>query len=461
MLIKCVNGLLAAAAFVHLGAFAAPCAPGRLCAPNEANTSAPQAHPKAEDVIAAQKAAAPAVPPAPLAAPVAPAAQTQPVASPSLPPTPSNTLPVASPNSLPTAAPILVPGAPDKPVSAAPAAKPATRIALLLPLRSESLGPPSEALRAGFMAAFERDRDGFSVNVVEGGDSPEETVQAYKKALTENDIVVGPLARSAVGAIAASGAVSKTTIALNYPDSRGGAEHSIPARMLVMGLSIEDEARQVAQWAGTSHPGATALIVAGTNTWQRRIATAFAAHWKQLGFPSQTVEIAATNGYLSEAALNQLKLKIEAEAEPPGLLFAAMDADQLRQVRSILGNTLPGYGTSSINPGSEPGMAMAELDGMNMLDMPWQVNPDHPAVMVYPRWSGARRSLDFDRLYALGIDAFRVAREITLRPGAPFQLDGVTGKLNVAIGSGPARFERVQPVMLYQGGVFKAPARKR
>ena len=456
MLIKCVNGLLAAAALVHLGALAAPCAPGRLCAPNEANTSAPQEHPKAEDVVAAQKAAATAVQPAPV---VTPAAQTQPVASPSLPPTPSNTLPAASPNSLPTAAPILVPGAPDKPVSAAPAAKPVTRIALLLPLRSESLGPPSEALRAGFMAAFERDRDGFIINVVEGGDSPEETVQAYKKALTENDLVVGPLARSAVGAIAASGAVSKTTIALNYPDSRGGVEHNIPPKMLVMGLSIEDEARQVAQWAGTSHPGATALIVAGANAWQRRIATAFAAHWKQLGFPSQTVEIAANNGYLSEAALNQLKLKIE--TEPPGLLFAAMDADQLRQVRSILGTSLPGYGTSSVNPGSEPGMAMAELDGMNMLDMPWQVNPDHPAVMVYPRWTATRRSLDFDRLYALGIDAFRVAREITLRPGAPFQLDGVTGKLNVAFGAGPARFERVQPVMLYQGGVFKAPARKR
>ena len=33
------------------------------------------------------------------------------------------------------------------------------------------------------------------------GDSAEDTLDAYKKALAENDIVVGPLARSAVGAI--------------------------------------------------------------------------------------------------------------------------------------------------------------------------------------------------------------------------------------------------------------------
>ncbi|MES2898370.1 MAG: penicillin-binding protein activator [Pseudomonadota bacterium] len=433
MLVKSLNCLLAAAALVHLSAGAAPCAPGRLCAPNEANTSAQQDHPKAEDVLAAQKAAAPALlQSAP--APSAPGASNVPV----------QTMPVA---------------APDKPIDMAPPAKPVTRIALLLPLRSDTLGPPSEALRAGFMAAFERDRDGFAVNLVENGDSAEDTLDAYKKALAENDIVVGPLARSAVGAIAASGAVAKTTIALNYPDSRGGFELNIPAKMLVMGLSIEDEARQVAQWAGTSHPGAVALIVSGTNSWQRRIASAFAAHWKQMGFSSQTVEVGASNGYLSEAALNQLKLKVD--AEPYGLLFAALDVDQLRQVRSSLGNSLPAYGTSSINPGSDPGLAQAELDGMNLLDIPWQVTPDHPAVMIYPRWTGTRRSPDLDRLYALGIDAFRIARELSLKAGAPFMLDGVTGKLNVVFGSGPSRFERVQPVMVYQGGLFKPSARRR
>jgi outer membrane PBP1 activator LpoA protein len=59
-----------------------------------------------------------------------------------------------------------------------------------------------------------------------------------------------------------------------------------------------------------------------------------------------------------------------------------------------------------------------------------------------------------DRLYSLGIDAFRVAREITLHPGANVEVDGVTGKLSIGFGKGPARFERVQPAAVYNGGVF-------
>jgi outer membrane PBP1 activator LpoA protein len=75
--------------------------------------------------------------------------------------------------------------------------------------------------------------------------------------------------------------------------------------------------------------------------------------------------------------------------------------------------------------------------------------------MVYPRWMGARRTLDMDRLYALGIDAFRIAREIGLKPVTTFKMDGVTGRLTVSFGQGPARFERLETGTVYQGGAYK------
>ena len=59
-----------------------------------------------------------------------------------------------------------------------------------------------------------------------------------------------------------------------------------------------------------------------------------------------------------------------------------------------------------------------------------------------------------DRLYALGIDAFRVAREIACTRAAVFSIDGVTGKLSIDFGRGPARFNRVQPAAIYQDGGF-------
>jgi outer membrane PBP1 activator LpoA protein len=409
MLIKSLKVLLAAGAIAALGGCSTPCgAPGRLCAPIESNTSAPTPTPARVET-----------PPAP------PAVQTLPVEPP--------------PSGL---------------SGAAAARARTTRIGLMLPLHSGALGQPAEAVRAGFMAAYERDRTGFVVNLIETGDTAQNALDAYAAALQQNDIVVGPLARQAVGAVAASRLVSKPTIALNHPEGRGTAAGALPDQMLVMGLSIEDEARQVADWAGAEHPGATALIVSGTTAWQQRIANAFSARWKQLGYPAQLAEISASNGYLSEAEISQLKERVA--AEPPALLFSALDASQLAQVRAALGPDLPAYGASSVNPGTEPGTSMADLDGLRLLDLPWEVQPDHSAVMVYPRWIATPHTLDMDRLYALGIDAFRVAREIALHPGIPFRLDGVTGRLAVDFGHGPAHFKRIQSAAVYRDGAFTA-----
>jgi outer membrane PBP1 activator LpoA protein len=415
MPIKSLKGLFAALAgitILSLGGCSTPCElPGRSCAPVESYSAVPP------PVRAVERPRADAVLPPP------PVARAEPGA-------PMQTMPVEQPD-------------------AAPAAKGAVRIGLMLPLRSEALGAPADALRAGFMAAWERDRAGFTVNLIETGDSPQETLDAYTGALRQNDIVVGPLARSAVTALATSALVTKPTIALNHPEAAARAV-TLPPQMLVIGLSIEDEARQVAKWAASENPGGAALIVSGASAWQRRIANSFAAQWKQLGYKSQTIVLADSNGYLSEAALGQLRTQIATTL--PTFVFTALDPSQAGQVRGAVGADLPAYGTSSVNPGPEA--SIAELDGMRMLDMPWQVQPSHQAVMVYPRWLGATRTLDMDRLYALGIDAFRVAREIALRPGADFELDGVTGRLSVSFGRGQARFERVQPAAVYHGGGY-------
>ena len=326
------------------------------------------------------------------------------------------------------------------------------RIGLILPLRSAALAAPADALRAGFMAAFERDKAGFEVNVIETGDNPQETLDAYQGALERNDIIVGPLSRSAVSALAVSPLVSKPTIALNHPEVRG---RTLPPNMLIIGLSIEDEARQVAEWAAEEQPSGTAMIITGSSAWQRRIANSFAARWKQLGHNSQQLVLADSNGYLSEAALSQLRGQIDAAA--PVLIFGALDPSQAGQVRAAAGSELPFYATSSVNPGADPATTIADLVGVRMLDLPWEVQPGHAAAMAYPRWvpaTGASQALDMDRLYALGIDGFRIAREISLRGGQPFTLDGVTGNLTVDFGQGPARFTRTQRAAIYQGGGF-------
>ena len=330
--------------------------------------------------------------------------------------------------------------------AARPAAGSTVRVALLLPLQSPALGQAADAVRAGFLAGHERDRDGIEVNVIPSGDTPESTLDAYARAVAGNDIVVGPLARSAVAAVAASPLVSKPTLALNHPQT----DRPLPPQMLLVGLSLEDEARQVADWAAREHPAGRALVLGGRAVWQQRVAGAFAARWSRLGNGNATVELPANDGYVDGNALAELRARVAADR--PALVFAALDAGQLRQVRSALGTSMPTYAVSTANPGRTPGVPNPELDGIRLLDVPWAVQPDHPQVMSYPRPVDAD-SLDMQRLYALGIDAFRLAREIAQRPGSDFELDGVTGRLSVRMNNGAWTLRRTGAAAVYRDGI--------
>jgi len=343
---------------------------------------------------------------------------------------------------------------------AAPQAAPAgnTRIGLLLPLRSETLGRAAESLRAGFMAAYERDKSGFTVTVIETGDPAQDVLSAYAGAQEQQDIIVGPLARSAVTALATSPLVRKPTIALNHPEGR--ADLRLPEQMIAIGLSIEAEARQAADWAAQEHPNARALVLSAGSSWQKRSAGAFATQWQRIGAPVRLMELGASDGYLSDPELVALRAKLQ--TEPVDIVFVALDVDQARQLRTALSapplGDIPVYGSSSLNPGRSRWQPGPELDGVRLLDLPWLVQRDHPAVMTYPQPEDAANA-DMERLYALGIDAFRVAREIALRPGKRFRLDGVTGQLSVDFGQGPAYFERIELPAVYQNGVPSPLAR--
>jgi outer membrane PBP1 activator LpoA protein len=175
-----------------------------------------------------------------------------------------------------------------------------------------------------------------------------------------------------------------------------------------------------------------------------------------LGQEPLSIELSVAGGSLSANSLEQLRKRIQ--NDQPGLVFVALDAAQARQVRNVIGNDIALYGTSQLNPltredwvGAEP---MPELNGAQLLDIPWQLQPDHPAVMIYPHPVASieqKHSADLERLYALGIDAFRVAREIAAHH-RNFDIDGVTGKLTVSFGSGPTRFERIEQPAIYQDG---------
>jgi outer membrane PBP1 activator LpoA protein len=345
----------------------------------------------------------------------------------------------------------LEPGLPAVPAHSGTAV---TRIALLLPLRSATLAAAADAVRAGFMAGAERDGAGFKVEIVSTGDTAADVLDAYARAAAASDIVVGPLSRSAATALAGSAGVNKPTILLSAPDTR----NPLPRLLLVAGLSVEDEARQVADWAAREHPHGRALVLTGDAAWAQRAAGAFEARWSQLGHTGGRMALPAAGDPTAQAAIGELKQRLD--IDPPDLLFAALDASQLDVVRRRLDAAgvpaIPCYGGGAANPGRQASGAAA-LDGLRVLDLPWIVAPDHPAVMPYPRPPNPEQPLDMDRLYALGIDAFRVARAMTLHPDAPFAIDGVTGRLSVSIDAETRqlRLERREAAATVRDGGFE------
>lgn len=334
------------------------------------------------------------------------------------------------------------------------------RIALLLPRRSESLAQVSDAVRAGFMAAYQYDPANIVVNFIETGDAAQDVLSGYQEAALRNDIVVGPLTRSGAAAIVQNHAIVKPTIALTQLNAAGDAEMIVPSNLLVMGLSIEDEARQVAGWASERKPAGKAFVIATNIAWQRRAASAFAAEWRHRGLQLESMQLGLTGGYLNASALAQLRKRLQ--AENPALIFVALDAAQTTQLRSAIGGEVVIYGTSQLNPLTLADWTNAnplpDLEDVRLIDMPWQLQPDHAAVMAYPHLaeiSGQLRSPDVERLYALGIDAYRVAHNIAIHQNN-FQLDGATGKLSVRFGNGPSHFERVEQPAIYREGKVQA-----
>ena len=369
---------------------------------------------------------------------------------------------------------IVMPGpAPQKAAQPQPAAKPGpkpatraanpavaktVRLTLLLPLDSDSLGRAADAVRSGFLAAYDLESNGLSLNIVSTTDVAEEIVSSYTNALADSDIVIGPLTRSAATAIAQSGAVRLPTISLTQSDVDSDSS-AMPPQMLAMGLSVEDEAREAAGWIA-SNKVKKAYALCTSSAWQRRAAKAFAAKARSLGLQVETVELGSSFGFLSALDVDRVKKELQAEKSLASYaVFAALDAAQTRQLREVIGNEPAVYGTAQINPVPLPDRAtfehLPELNGVRLLDIPWQLQPDHAAVMIYPRAvvdADQKRSADMERLYALGIDAFRVAL-LVAQQQKQFEVDGVTGRLKASFDKDGAYFTRIEPFAMYRDGL--------
>jgi hypothetical protein len=201
------------------------------------------------------------------------------------------------------------------------------------------------------------------------------------------------LTRNGVSALAASTAVSVPTLALNQPE--GKAEY-LP-NFYVFGVAAEQEARQVARLAfgeGRIH----AVVITSDSLLSRRLQQAFGAEWTALGGPAAKQLI--FNGS------NHKEIRDAIGRQGPEVLFLAMSSRDALLLGPFLNHEIPTYATSQVYAGSGNLQKYHDLNGVQFVDMPWLLQPDHIAVMVYPR-PPAPLPVDMERLYACTMPAPR------------------------------------------------------
>jgi len=247
-------------------------------------------------------------------------------------------------------------------------------------------------------------------------------------------IAVGPLVRDDLKTLAISGARLPWTLALNQLDDGT----PLPSAIFSFPLSVESDGRMLARRALSS--GARRVdVIEGDSPLMKRFSSAFATTWTSEGGR-------VPDAFRFDAApdvLTQLRRTLAQNASDAVLL--AVNGDRAALVKPFIGG-IRAYASGLVF--ERPAQAVArDLDGVRVVEIPWLLTPDAPQFSGLPR-------RDFDstalaRLYALGLDAYRVAAAFQNGPPPRFELEGATGHVSLVPGR---QFLREGSMAVYRDG---------
>jgi len=329
------------------------------------------------------------------------------------------------------------------------------QLALLLPL-SGKFASAANAVRDGFLAAYYSHprHQAQTIRIYDIGSDPANILDVYKQAIAEGaEFIVGPLDKDAVTKLSNEEPLPVPTLALNYSQE----VNSSPKNLYQFGLSPEEEARQVAQRAWLDgYVYAAALVPEGL--WGTRVYNAFKEHWEYLGgkivsqqdYVSQKSDFSSPIRNLLNINDSQYRyrqittlLKRELKFSPRrrqdiDFIFLAAFPKQARAIRPQLkffhASDVPVYATSHIFTGNLNQEKDRDMDGMLFGDMPWVLaeTTSQRSIRGDIEKHISRDGHSFQRLYALGIDAFNIIG--ALRPLRSYdyeRYEGETGSLSL------------------------------
>ena len=330
-------------------------------------------------------------------------------------------------------------------------------MAVLLPLSAAGIDAPAAAIRDGLVAAWETSRAaGLAVPVLrfhDIGENPAYARTAYARAIAEGaDAVIGPLRKEAVAAIVTQRRVPVPTVTLNTVDIGGGEGNP---NVVQFGLAPEDEARAAAARAAALSLD-NAIVLQSDDSRGDREAQAFRDELYARGGDVVHVAILPQDQYDYSAELREAlgiddsdvrfrrlsatigeRLFFEpAIRNDVDVVFMALTSEQARSARPQLdffrAREVPRLATSRVASLDDDEKVNADLNSIFYPDAPWVLREslvDDPLrqsiVDSFPAADGA-----YAKLYALGIDAWRIVENLEALGGGE-RLEGYTGELEL------------------------------
>lgn len=324
------------------------------------------------------------------------------------------------------------------------------RIALLLPQEGR-LADAGQAVRDGFFAAYYQAlAQGRQVPEVRQYDSSGDIISAYEQAVADGaELIIGPLEKEKVTELSLIPGLSTPLLSLNYAEP---APAEPVKNFYQFGLALEDEARQVARQA-YAEGHRQAMIIIPEQEWSERSARAFASEWERLGGKvvnrSQFKEGSNYSRLVKDALLieqsanraAQLKnlLGLDLHSTPRSrsdvdMIFLIANPSQARQIKPTFAfhyaSSTPIYAISQVYSGEPNAKADNDLNGIRFNTMPWLFDANSAEKQQVKQY--ARQAAIYDRLQALGVDAFRLyARLPQLAKVEQTRLYGATGTLRM------------------------------
>ncbi|SDG06701.1 hypothetical protein SAMN05216571_10495 [Onishia taeanensis] len=332
------------------------------------------------------------------------------------------------------------------------------RIAILLP-ESGPLASVAGRIRHGIETRHDQAaQQGAATPTLDFIDSSQKDLDTlYAEATMRGaQVVIGPLAKSKVEALEKRQRLPLPTLALNY----GTAERNAAENLFQYGLSVEDEARQVAiRAARDGHRRAAAMVP--NNDWGRRVGSAFRESWE-----AQGGEIGHLMHYDPEALVNNSVKRLLDLSGSVDMMFLLGLPSYARQVPPTLDYQkkpdLPVYTTSQAYEGRPQPRADSDLNGVRFVEIPWLI-PDAAVggVEALPFYASYRTlSEEADdpgllKLMAMGVDAYELGVRLPqFQAISGSELVGATGTLRAA---GDGRIQRQLPWAEFIDGLPQPP----